>query len=142
MSAHLLDFSCYAAPIMARHGIYQLTDREREVMERVKLGSGNKAIAIDLGISEDTVKRHMTHITQKLGCSTRSEAVWKYLNQSNDDMKERIKGIAQMFMDERAEFISQHFHEVERLKQIIARRDETIRQLERNRITGNLGERR
>jgi FixJ family two-component response regulator len=43
-----------------------LTDREREVLQRVVQGKLNKQIAADLGIHERTVKLHRTSITTKL----------------------------------------------------------------------------
>jgi two-component system, NarL family, response regulator YdfI len=52
---------------------FSLTAREIEVLQR--LGSGNKAIAHSLYISEHTVKFHISSIFQKLGVSTRTEAV-------------------------------------------------------------------
>ena len=44
-----------------------LSDREREVLEKVLRGALNKQIADDLGICERTVKLHRTSITTKLG---------------------------------------------------------------------------
>ena len=52
-----------------------LTSREIEVLGRLGSGLGNKAIAQGLQISEHTVKFHISAIFQKLGVSTRTEAV-------------------------------------------------------------------
>ena len=52
-----------------------LTEREREVLERVALGLPNKGIALALGISEHTVKFHVGSILGKLGAGSRTEAV-------------------------------------------------------------------
>ena len=52
-----------------------LTEREREVLERVALGLPNKGIALELGISEHTVKFHVGSILGKLGAGSRTEAV-------------------------------------------------------------------
>lgn len=52
-----------------------LTEREREVLERVALGLPNKGIALELGISEHTVKFHVGSILGKLGAASRTEAV-------------------------------------------------------------------
>ena len=52
-----------------------LTAREREVLEWLSLGLSNRGIAGRLGISEHTVKFHVTSIYGKLGVSSRAEAV-------------------------------------------------------------------
>jgi NarL family two-component system response regulator YdfI len=53
----------------------QLTPRERQVLQMVSAGLGNKEIAGRLSISEHTVKFHVASILGKLGASTRTEAV-------------------------------------------------------------------
>jgi two-component system, NarL family, response regulator YdfI len=52
-----------------------LTPREREVLQMISGGLGNKEIAGRLLISEHTVKFHVASILGKLGASTRTEAV-------------------------------------------------------------------
>jgi NarL family two-component system response regulator YdfI len=52
-----------------------LTPREREVLQMISSGLGNKEIAGRLSISEHTVKFHVASILGKLGASTRTEAV-------------------------------------------------------------------
>jgi DNA-binding NarL/FixJ family response regulator len=52
-----------------------LTDREREVLQRIAQGLANKQIAAALGISEHTVKFHLSSIYTKLGATNRTEAV-------------------------------------------------------------------
>ncbi|GEM_PF-4381902 len=52
-----------------------LTGREREVLSLVAEGCSNKAIAGQLGISERTVKSHLTYIMAKLRVSDRTHAV-------------------------------------------------------------------
>jgi DNA-binding NarL/FixJ family response regulator len=52
-----------------------LTPREREVLSMLAEGLPNKLIAARLGISEHTVKTHLEAIFDKLGASTRAEAV-------------------------------------------------------------------
>lgn len=51
-----------------------LTERERQILELVAGGDSNKEIAADLGLSEKTVKHHMTNILQKLQVRNRVEA--------------------------------------------------------------------
>jgi LuxR family maltose regulon positive regulatory protein len=54
--------------------ITPLTDRETEVLALLAAGRPNRAIASELFISLDTVKRHVTHIFDKLGTHNRTEA--------------------------------------------------------------------
>ena len=54
----------------ADHG---LTVRERVIVSGVVAAFGNREIAQSLGISEKTVKQHLTNIFDKLGVSTRVE---------------------------------------------------------------------
>lgn len=52
-----------------------LTPREVEILSLFAEGLGNKTIAARLGISEHTVKTHVTSVFAKLEVSTRAEAV-------------------------------------------------------------------
>jgi DNA-binding NarL/FixJ family response regulator len=52
-----------------------LTPREIEVLGMLAEGQSNKAIAHHLGISEHTVKFHVTSIMTKLNAGSRTEAV-------------------------------------------------------------------
>ena len=52
-----------------------LTDRERDVLELLAKGHTNRQIAEQLGITANTVKKHVDHILQKLQVSTRAAAV-------------------------------------------------------------------
>ncbi len=51
-----------------------LTPREREVLQLVGRGLANKRIALELGISEKTVKNHVSRLLAKLGVSDRTQA--------------------------------------------------------------------
>ena len=55
--------------------VERLTPRELEVIELLAEGLPNKAIATELGISDQTVKFHVAQITGKLGVANRTEAV-------------------------------------------------------------------
>jgi DNA-binding NarL/FixJ family response regulator len=57
----------------AEHG--PLTDRELEVLGLLSRGLANKQIALELGISEHTVKFHVSSIYTKLNVTNRTEAV-------------------------------------------------------------------
>jgi NarL family two-component system response regulator YdfI len=52
-----------------------LTERELEVLRAVALGERNKEIAYKLGISERTVKAHLTNVYGKLSVDSRAAAV-------------------------------------------------------------------
>ena len=52
-----------------------LTDREREVLASVADGDRNKEIAYRLGVTERTIKAHLTHVYNKLGVDSRAAAV-------------------------------------------------------------------
>ena len=53
----------------------QLTARELEVLGLLAAGRSNQAIAAELVVSLDTVKKHVTHVLDKLGAANRTEAV-------------------------------------------------------------------
>ena len=51
-----------------------ITLREREILGLVAKGRANKEIASELGIADDTVKRHISNVLQKLDVSDRAQA--------------------------------------------------------------------
>ena len=55
--------------------VEQLTARELEVLGLLAAGRSNQAIAAELVITLDTVKKHVTHVLDKLGAANRTEAV-------------------------------------------------------------------
>jgi len=55
--------------------VEELTEREVEVLRMLAEGFANKEIASRLGISDHTVKFHISSILAKLGASSRTEAV-------------------------------------------------------------------
>jgi two-component system, NarL family, response regulator DegU len=55
--------------------ISPLTPREIEILEFIAKGYLNKQIAAELGISEQTIKNHVTSILRKLNANARTEAV-------------------------------------------------------------------
>lgn len=52
-----------------------LTPREEEVMLEVKKGFSNKEIADKLGITESTVKKHLSSVLQKLNFKSRKDVI-------------------------------------------------------------------
>jgi LuxR family maltose regulon positive regulatory protein len=59
----------------------RLTLREREILQRIAAGDTNKIIARAFDLSPHTVKRHVANILDKLGVTSRAEAVQTYRNQ-------------------------------------------------------------
>ncbi len=55
--------------------ISPLTPREIEILQYIAQGFLNKQIAAELGISEQTIKNHVTSILRKLNANARTEAV-------------------------------------------------------------------
>jgi two-component system, NarL family, response regulator YdfI len=62
-------------PEMAPEILEELTSREVEVLKLMAEGFGNKEIGSRLGITDHTVKFHISSILAKLGASSRTEAV-------------------------------------------------------------------
>jgi len=58
-----------------RRGDAQLSIRELEVLKHVAVGLSNKQIARRLGISEKTVRNHLSRVFSKLQATNRTEAV-------------------------------------------------------------------
>jgi DNA-binding NarL/FixJ family response regulator len=58
----------------ANDPVDELTSREREVLALVRDGLANKQIARRLGISERTVKAHLTRVFQRLNVTDRTQA--------------------------------------------------------------------
>lgn len=52
----------------------EITPREREILSLITRGNANKEIAANLGISEDTVKQHVSRILVKLKVNDRAQA--------------------------------------------------------------------
>ena len=55
--------------------VEQLTGREVEVLTMLAAGRSNPAIASELVVTLDTVKKHVSHVMAKLGAANRTEAV-------------------------------------------------------------------
>jgi DNA-binding NarL/FixJ family response regulator len=66
-----------ASKLVARMTRVQLTLRELGVLRLVAAGKSNREIGEELNISEGTVKIHLTHLFEKLGAASRTDAVAK-----------------------------------------------------------------
>jgi len=64
-----------AVEMAEHHSDDALTEREMGVLRQVAAGNANKIIALNLEISEETVKAHMRKILAKLGANDRTHAV-------------------------------------------------------------------
>ena len=51
-----------------------LTQRERQILRLIVSGHSNKQIGRELGISEKTVKGHLTNLFQRIGVQDRTQA--------------------------------------------------------------------
>jgi two-component system nitrate/nitrite response regulator NarL len=52
-----------------------LTARQAEILDCLRQGLSNKEIGLRLGLSEKTVKAHVTGVLRGLGAANRAEAV-------------------------------------------------------------------
>jgi DNA-binding CsgD family transcriptional regulator len=59
---------------------HPLTARELEILSLVAAGETTSAIAEQLGISQATVKTHLTHVYRKTGARNRVQATRHYLD--------------------------------------------------------------
>ena len=73
---HFFDaLEAFLPRALTRPALSGLTSRETEILERMARGHDNGAIAAELGLSEKTVRNHVTHIFDKLGVQTRAQAI-------------------------------------------------------------------
>jgi two-component system, NarL family, response regulator DegU len=77
----LLQFQELSRRTEAEAFISPLTPREMEILKYIGQGFLNKQIAVELGISEQTIKNHVTSILRKLNANARTEAVVLALKQ-------------------------------------------------------------
>jgi two-component system, NarL family, response regulator len=66
-----------ASKLVERMTRVQITPREMAVLRLLAAGNANRAIGRALSISEATVKIHLTHLFEKLGATSRTDAVAK-----------------------------------------------------------------
>jgi two-component system response regulator DegU len=77
----LLQFQELSRRTEAEEFLSPLTPREMEILKFIGHGYLNKQIAAELGISEQTIKNHVTSILRKLNANARTEAVVLALKQ-------------------------------------------------------------
>lgn len=74
--AALLDGSWEPPPVPAESPVH-LTPRQLDVLQGMAAGQPNKRIALNLGLSEGTVKLHVAAVLDALGAANRTHAVLK-----------------------------------------------------------------
>jgi two-component system nitrate/nitrite response regulator NarL len=60
-----------------------LTAREMQIARAVAEGRGNREIAAQLGITEQTVKNHLTSIFEKVGVASRLQLALAIIQERN-----------------------------------------------------------
>jgi DNA-binding NarL/FixJ family response regulator len=86
-SAHIQKFAssedgCSAPDLATVLRAHKISDREANVFDLVAKGASNKSIAIELQITEATVKVHIKSILRKIGVKSRTHAALWAINQS------------------------------------------------------------
>ncbi|MFI6424192.1 response regulator transcription factor [Promicromonospora sp. NPDC050880] len=83
-----------AAPVAPPAVRGLLSPREAEVMDLVADGLSNREVAARLFVSEKTVKNHVNSLFAKLGVTTRSQAIVRWIQR--DPARDRARGPAEM----------------------------------------------
>ena len=73
--SHALPGETGETPVVSELDVALLTLRQLEVLSRMCQGKTNKQIATELGLSEKTIKAHVTGIFKVLGVVNRTQAV-------------------------------------------------------------------
>jgi DNA-binding NarL/FixJ family response regulator len=73
-----------------------LTPREEQVVALVAEGLGNRQIAVELNLSEHTVKKYLFRIFEKLGISSRVELVLYAVNNGDPRHAQWLAGAARV----------------------------------------------
>jgi DNA-binding NarL/FixJ family response regulator len=68
-------------------GLGRLSQRQFEILELMTRGLLNKQIAWELGLTEGTVKSHVSAILEKLGCSRRTQAIMAFMTSGARDFE-------------------------------------------------------
>jgi DNA-binding NarL/FixJ family response regulator len=88
--AHLV-----AIPMLKRDKCQKLTIRQTQLLDLlVDDAPSNKEIAQAMGISEDTVKRHLQDTMNKVGCDSRTQLLLWTLRQRSEKQTAAILGAA------------------------------------------------
>ncbi|MGZ5904256.1 MAG: response regulator FixJ [Reyranella sp.] len=85
LSRHAMESDREARRSMVRDRVKALSEREREVLERLVTGKPNKVIAYELGISARTVEVYRANVMTKMQAESLSELVRMALLQGGPD---------------------------------------------------------
>jgi DNA-binding NarL/FixJ family response regulator len=75
IAKRLVESQLGGTRVALRPRFHTLTEREKDIVRRLAHGLSNAALAHELGLSEATVKTHMTRLLTKLGVKSRVQAV-------------------------------------------------------------------
>jgi DNA-binding NarL/FixJ family response regulator len=75
IARRVMAFFTGQMPTAAAAAFPELTDREREILERLARGDPNQVIAQQFGLSDKTVRNHVSSILNKLQVADRAQAI-------------------------------------------------------------------
>jgi DNA-binding NarL/FixJ family response regulator len=73
------SFPLSTVPATTSSRLSRLSSRQFEILELMTRGLLNKQIAWELGLTEGTVKSHVSAILEKLGCDRRTQAIAAFM---------------------------------------------------------------
>jgi DNA-binding NarL/FixJ family response regulator len=79
LAAGRTSFPVSKLPATASSRLSRLSSRQFEILELMTRGLLNKQIAWELGLTEGTVKSHVSAILEKLGCDRRTQAIAAFM---------------------------------------------------------------
>jgi len=75
IATRMMNYFSGLKPDSIQEAYPELTDREREVLDRIARGENNASIAGELSISQKTVRNHVSNIFNKLQVADRAQAI-------------------------------------------------------------------
>lgn len=95
LAPHLGNLMRHHAPAPVRARAHsELTAREAEAVDLVAAGYSNRAIARRLGVTESTVKKHVSAALTKLGVSSRTQLTLAWLGRSGPRSERAVRSRA------------------------------------------------
>jgi DNA-binding NarL/FixJ family response regulator len=97
--SYLLDLvsEVPSLPVFNSNGNQLLTPREEQVVALVAEGLANREVAIQLQLSEHTIKKYLFRIFDKLGISTRVELVLYAVHHGDPRQAELLMGMGRTY---------------------------------------------